>query len=66
VPASLVEMGFIDSKVDIQYLKDEAQRKKMGKALFLGTLDYFYHYEGRTDVLPYYKTVGATPSKRYH
>lgn len=66
VPASLVEMGFIDSKVDIKYMKDATQQKKMGKALFLGTLDYFYHYEGRTDVLPYYKTVGASPSKRYH
>ncbi|MDN7226481.1 N-acetylmuramoyl-L-alanine amidase [Planococcus sp. N064] len=66
VPAALVEIGFIDSTTDIQYIKDEADRKAMGKALFLGTLDYFYHYEGRTDVLPYYKTVGAAPSYKRH
>ncbi|WP_370456119.1 N-acetylmuramoyl-L-alanine amidase [Planomicrobium sp. YIM 101495] len=66
VPAALVEMGFIDSSIDIKYINNEAHRKAMGKALFLGTLDYFYHYEGRTDVLPYYKTVGATVSKKHH
>lgn len=66
MPATLVEMGFIDSSTDIKYIKSEAERKKMGRALFLATLDYFYHYEGRTDVLPYYKTVGASPSKKLH
>lgn len=66
VPSALVEMGFIDSPIDIQYIREEAQRVKMGKALFLGTLDYFYHYEGRKDVLPSYSNVGATPSKPLH
>lgn len=66
VPAALVEMGFIDSSKDIQYIKSEAERKKMGRALFLGTLDYFYHYEGRTDILPYYSTVSGSPSKKLH
>jgi N-acetylmuramoyl-L-alanine amidase len=66
MPATLVEMGFIDSSKDITYIKSETERKKMGKALFLATLDYFYHYEGRQDVLPLYKQFGATPSKRLH
>ena len=66
VPSALVEMGFIDSSTDIKYIKSEAERKKMGRALFLGTLDYFYNYEGRTDVLPYYDTASASPSKKRH
>lgn len=66
VPAALIEMGFIDSATDIQYMKSEAERKKMGRALFLGTLDYFYHYENRSDVLAAYKTAGASPSKKLH
>lgn len=66
VPAALIEMGFIDSSKDIKYIKSEAERKKMGRALFLGTLDYFYNYEGRTDVGQYYSTAGASPSKKLH
>ena len=66
MPATLVEMGFIDSSKDITYIKSEAQREKMGKALFLATLDYFYRYEGRQDILPLYKQFGATPSNKLH
>ncbi|RNF40320.1 cell wall hydrolase [Planococcus salinus] len=66
VPAALIEMGFIDSATDIQYIKLESQRERMGKALFLATLDYFYHYEGRSDVLPYYNDVNASPSRKLH
>lgn len=66
VPAALAEVGFIDNSTDFQHIKSETERQKMGKALFLGTLDYFYHVKGRTDVLPYYKTVGATVSKKLH
>ncbi len=66
MPATLVETGFIDSAKDNPYFKDEEQREKMGKALFLATLDYFYHYNGRKDVLPLYKQFGATPSKKLH
>jgi N-acetylmuramoyl-L-alanine amidase len=43
MPATLVEMGFIDNATDINYLKSEMERERMGKALFLGTLDYYYH-----------------------
>jgi len=66
MPATLVEMGFIDSSRDIAYIRSEVEREKMGKALFLATLDYFYLYEGRLDVLPLYKQFGATPSKKLH
>lgn len=66
VPAALIEMGFIDNANDIKYIKEEAQRQKMAKYLVMATLDYFYHYEGRTDVLPYYTTLGGSPSKKLH
>lgn len=66
VPAALVEIGFMDNAKDVIYIKSELERQKMAKSLFLATLDYFYHYEKRNDVLPYYKTVGASPSPRLH
>jgi N-acetylmuramoyl-L-alanine amidase len=66
MPATLIEMGFINTKKDNDYMQSEIEREKMGKALFLATLDYFYHYDGRKDVLPLYIQFGATPSKRLH
>ncbi|MGE6414517.1 N-acetylmuramoyl-L-alanine amidase [Planococcus kocurii] len=66
VPATLVEMGFIDSATDIKYIQSETHRKNMGRALFLATLDYYYHYEGRTDLAQYYSVAGSSPSKRLH
>ncbi|HSP21012.1 MAG TPA: N-acetylmuramoyl-L-alanine amidase [Planococcus sp. (in: firmicutes)] len=66
VPAALIEMGFIDNSKDIQFIKQEAERQKMAKHLVLATLDYFYHYEKRSDVLPYYSKLGASPSKKLH
>lgn len=66
MPSVLAEIGFIDSPRDIQAMKTEAGREKMARALFLGTLDYYYHYESRQDVLPLYNTAGAKPSVRRH
>lgn len=66
MPATLLEMGFIDSSKDIQYIKSEVERERMGKALFLGTLDYYYHYKGRQDVLALYNVANGTPSKKLH
>ncbi len=66
MPAALVEMGFIDSDIDIKYIGSETERKRMGRALYIGVLDYFYHYEGRKDVLPLYADVNASVSKRLH
>lgn len=66
MPATLIEMGFIDSSKDIQYIKSEVERERMGKALFLATLDYYYHFKGRQDVLPLYNVANGTPSKKLH
>lgn len=66
MPATLVEMGFIDNATDMNYLKSEMERERMGKALFLGTLDYYYHFKGRQDVLSLYNVANGTPSKKLH
>lgn len=66
MPAVLAEVGFIDSAKDMQVMGTEAGRQQMAKALFLATLDYYYHYENRQDVLPLYDTVGGKPSARRH
>ncbi|MDW0108685.1 N-acetylmuramoyl-L-alanine amidase [Sporosarcina aquimarina] len=66
VPAVLAELGFITNSKDMGVMGTEAGREKMAKGLFLATLDYYYYYEGRTDVLPLYSTVNATPSGKLH
>jgi N-acetylmuramoyl-L-alanine amidase len=66
MPATLIEMGFINTAKDNSFMQSEIEREKMGKALFLATLDYFYHYNGRTDILPLYEQFDATPSKKLH
>ncbi|MCZ2257568.1 N-acetylmuramoyl-L-alanine amidase [Sporosarcina sp. G11-34] len=66
MPAVLAEVGFIDSAKDNQLMKTEASLDKMAKGLFLATLDYYYHYEGRQDVLPLYNAVNAKPSGKRH
>jgi N-acetylmuramoyl-L-alanine amidase len=66
MPATLIEMGFINTAKDNSFMQSEVEREKMGKALFLATLDYFYHYSGRKDVLPLYEQFDATPSKKLH
>ena len=66
LPSILAEVGFIDNPKDIEAMKTEAGRDKMARALFLATLDYYYYYENRQDVLPLYNTVGAKPSGKRH
>ncbi|GKV69198.1 hypothetical protein NCCP2716_16960 [Sporosarcina sp. NCCP-2716] len=66
VPAVLAEVGFISNKKDMGLMGTEAGRQKLAKGLFLATLDYYYYYEGRTDVLPLYSTVNGTPSGKLH
>lgn len=66
MPAALTEMGFIDSAKDSPYIASPTRREQIAKAMFLGTLDYYYHFEGRDDVLPLYKTVNDSPSPRLH
>lgn len=66
IPAVLAEIGFIDSAKDSKLMKSEAELEKMARGLFLATLDYYYYYEGRQDVLPLYNTVSAKPSGKRH
>jgi len=66
IPAVLAEMGFISSSKDMGIMGTEAGRQKLAKGLFLATLDYYYYYENRTDVLPLYSTVNGTPSGKLH
>ena len=64
MPATLVEMGFIDNKKDNAYLASPERREQMARGIFLGTLDYYYHYEGRTEMAEYYKLFNAKPSAK--
>lgn len=66
VPSVLAEIGFISNAKDAKLMSTEASREKMAKGLFLATLDYYYYYEGRQDILPLYATVGAKPSGKRH
>lgn len=65
MPAVLTELGFIDYKPDNDKLRSAYWQDLAGKAIFLGTLDYYYHYE-KKDVLKLYDTVGAKPSSKLH
>ena len=64
IPATLVEMGFIDNKKDNAYLASPERREQMARGIFLGTLDYYYHYEGRTELASYYAKFNARPSAK--
>lgn len=66
MPATLIEAGFIDNKVDNGYLASPTHRQSMGRAIYLGTLDYFYHYEGIADAANYYAQFNAQPSAKLH
>ncbi|WP_432354140.1 N-acetylmuramoyl-L-alanine amidase [Sporosarcina sp. A2] len=66
MPAVLLELGFIDTTKDNSYLKSPVYREAMAKAIVLGTLDYYYNYEGRKDVQSLYAEFGTSPSPRYH
>lgn len=66
MPAVLVEAGFINNKHDNYFIRTPVQQQKMGKAIYLGTLDYYYHYVGKKNILPLYNQVGAKPSPRRH
>lgn len=64
MPATLIEIGFIDNKTDASYISSPVHRESMAKAIYLGTLDYLYHVEGRDDVLSLYTQHNASPSKK--
>jgi len=64
MPATLIEMGFIDNKKDNAYLASAERREQMARGIFLGTLDYYYHYEGRTEMAAFYTKFNAKPSAK--
>ncbi|WP_203248487.1 N-acetylmuramoyl-L-alanine amidase [Sporosarcina beigongshangi] len=66
MPATLIEMGFIDNKSDNAYLASAERREQMARGIFLGTLDYYYHYEGRTEMAAFYSKFNATPSAKHY
>lgn len=66
VAAALVEVGFIDNKTDNAYIASPQRREEMARAIFLGILDYYYHYENFSEAGSYYSKFSATPSKKYY
>lgn len=65
MPAVLVELGFIDNKEDNEKLRSPQMREQAAKAIYLGILDYYYHYK-KKDVEALYKEIGETPSAVLH
>ncbi|HZG71134.1 MAG TPA: N-acetylmuramoyl-L-alanine amidase [Chondromyces sp.] len=65
MPAILVELGFITNKSDNDKLKSTYWREKAGRAIYLGTLDFYYHYKG-ADVRSLYNIANASPSRKLH
>lgn len=66
VAAALVEIGFIDNKTDNAYIASTQRREQMARAIFLGVLDYYYHYENYSEAASYYSKFSATPSKKHY
>lgn len=66
VPSALAEIGFMDNRTDAAYIASTNRREQIARAIFLGTLDYYYHYESRPEIGLLYPTFQATPSVRYH
>jgi len=46
-------------------LKSTYWREKAGRAIYLGTLDFYYHYKG-ADVRSLYNIANASPSRKLH
>jgi len=44
MPAALAELGFIDHQGDAEKLKSPYWQKQAAKAIYLGILDYYQHY----------------------
>ncbi|RLQ96895.1 hypothetical protein D9X91_06980 [Falsibacillus albus] len=66
MPAVLTELGFIDYKSDNDKLKSPYWRQEAAKAIYLGILDYYYHYKNYNDVLPLYDLLQAQPSTKWY
>lgn len=66
VPAALAEIGFIDNKTDNAYIASSNRREQIARAIFLGTLDYYYHYESRPEIGLLYAKFNAKPSIKHY
>lgn len=66
VPAALAEIGFLDNKTDNAYIASSNRREQIARAIFLGTLDYYYHYESRPEVGLLYDKFNAKPSIKHY
>ncbi|MFD0942348.1 N-acetylmuramoyl-L-alanine amidase [Savagea faecisuis] len=67
MPSTLLEAGFITNKSDNAKIRSAAWQEKMGRAVYLSTLDYYYHEHGMvSETLPLYEAIGEKPSKRIH
>ncbi len=66
VPSALAEIGFIDNRTDNAYIASATRREQIAKAIFLGTLDYYYHYEKRPEVAALYTKFNTKPSIKHY
>lgn len=66
MPAALAEIGFIDNKTDNAYIASAERREQMSRAMFLGIMDYLYHYENYPEAANYYSQFGAKPSAKHY
>lgn len=66
VPSALAEIGFIDNRTDNAYIASPERREQMARALFLGIMDYLYHYENYSEAANYYSQFGAKPSAKHY
>lgn len=66
VPAALAEIGFIDNKTDNAFIASSNRREQIARAIFLGTLDYYYHYDNRPELALLYEKFNAKPSVKHY
>jgi N-acetylmuramoyl-L-alanine amidase len=66
VPAALAEIGFLDNRTDNAYIASANRREQIARAIFLGTLDYYYHYDNRPEVTLLYSKFNAKPSIKHY
>lgn len=65
MPSILLEAGFITNPNDHAKIRSATWQEKMGRAIYLSTLDYYYHEHGMiSETLPLYEAIGEKPSKR--
>ncbi len=65
MPATLLELGFIDNEKDREKLMSSTERDRIAKYIAIGILDYYYQYEG-LDVRDLYDEFQASPSPKRH